>query len=60
MVMMGVSFALVIMDMVVRWRSHSSRGWLLQRKFGGEIFFLPAWILGFVIIAANRMNALGK
>lgn len=55
-----VGFALLVIDLIVRVRSRSSSGWLLARKFGGVLFFLPVWMLGIVVIVINIVNAFVK
>lgn len=57
-VMSGVGLALIIMDLLIRWRSRPAAGWLMQRQFGGYLYILPIWVLGIVVIVINVINAL--
>jgi hypothetical protein len=55
-----VGGALVAIDLLVRLRSRSSKGWLIQREFGGTLFFLPVWAFGIVVFGVNMAKALLK
>lgn len=56
LVMMGVGLALVLMDLLIRWRSRSTAGWLTQRQLGGYLFFAPVWVVGILVIVINVVN----
>ncbi|WP_339375568.1 hypothetical protein [Pseudanabaena sp. UWO311] len=53
-----VGVALVAIDLLVRFRSRPSKGWLTQREFGGTLFFLPVWAFGIVVVCLNIAKAL--
>lgn len=52
-----VGIGLIVIDLIVRFRSRPSEGWLLQKQFGGTLFFLPTWIFGIIVIGLNVVNA---
>jgi len=55
-----VGGTLSLIDLLFRLRSRPSVGWLLQKNFGGMLFFLPVWIFGIVVIALNIIKAFIK
>ena len=57
-VMGAVGLALIAMDLLIRLSSRTAPGWLTRREFGGNLFFLPIWVVGLVVIAANIVNTL--
>ena len=56
--MIGVGLALMLMDIVVRFRSRSLPNWLTSKEFGGYLYFIPAWVGGIVVIAINIISRL--
>ncbi len=57
-VLMSVGAALIVADVIIRARFRSRPGWLFQRQYGGYLFYIPMWIVGVVVFAANMINAL--
>jgi hypothetical protein len=55
-----VGGSLIAIDLLVRLRSRPSKGWLIQREFGGTLFFLPVWAFGIVVVCLNIAKALLK
>ena len=58
-VLMSVGLALIAADLILRVRYRSQHGWLLQGQFGGQLFFVPMWLLGLIVFIANLAKALG-
>ena len=58
--MVGVGFALFLMDIIVRLRSRILPGWLFSKEIGGYLYFIPAWIGGLVVIAINLISGLQR
>ena len=56
--MIGVGLALMLMDIVVRFRSRALPKWLTSKEVGGYLYFIPAWIGGIVVIAINIISRL--
>ena len=56
LVMMSVSGALIVMDVLIRLRFRPAMGWLTQSQFGGFLFFVPVWGVGVLIIVINLVN----
>ena len=56
--MVTAGMALIVFDLILRLRNRGNEKWLMNRLFGGSLFFLPVWIFGIVMIAANLINAL--
>ena len=59
-VMISVGAALILMDLLIRFRSRPVAGWLTQSQFGGYLFFLPIWGAGILVIVINIVNTLLK
>ena len=57
-VMISVGVALTIIDLIFRLLNRQNEGWLMGKKFGGYLYFIPVWIFGFVVIAINIINVL--
>jgi hypothetical protein len=55
-----VGIGLVAIDLLLRLRSRSSKGWLTQREFGGTLFFLPVWAFGTVVFCINFVKTFLK
>lgn len=49
---------LVLFDLLFRFRDRTRRKWLLDNSSGGSLFFIPVWIFGAIVIAANLINFL--
>jgi hypothetical protein len=45
------------MDIVLRLRSRDRARWLLNREAGGHLLYIPVWIFGLVVVAANLARA---
>ena len=57
--MLGLGSALMLMDLIVRFRARAlSNGWLMSKEVGGYLYFIPAWIGGIVIMLINLINGL--
>ncbi|MBA3867664.1 MAG: hypothetical protein H0X30_00770 [Anaerolineae bacterium] len=56
--LIGLGLALFLMDIIVRLRSRTLPNWLMSKEVGGYLYFIPAWIGGFVIIGINLISAL--
>lgn len=59
-VMIVAGVILLISDITIRFRNKATTGWPYRREFGGFFFFLPAWMLGLVVIIANIAQILTK
>ena len=58
LVMIGVGVALILMDVLIRWRSWPTAGWLTHKECGGYLYFVPIWGLGIFVIGVNVVNIL--
>jgi len=57
--MIGLGLALMLMDLIVRFRTRAlSDRWLMSKEVGGYLYFIPAWIGGLVVIAINIISRL--
>ena len=57
--MMGLGSALMLMDLIVRFRARAlSNRWVMSKEVGGYLYFIPAWIGGIVIMLINLINGL--
>lgn len=57
--MIGLGFALMLMDIIVRFRTRAlSDRWLMSKEIGGYLYFIPAWIGGIVVIVINIISRL--
>ena len=55
--MVGLGLALMLMDLIVRFRARTlSNRWLMSKEIGGYLYFIPAWIGGIVVIAINIIS----
>ena len=59
-VMIVAGIILLISDLTVRFKNKDVTGWPYRREFGGFFFFLPAWMLGLVVIIANIAQIVSK
>lgn len=59
-VMIIAGVILLISDIAIRFQNKSVTGWPYRREFGGFFFFLPAWMLGLVVIIANIAQVITK
>jgi hypothetical protein len=57
-VLMSVGASLIVMDAISRVRFRNQPGWLLRRQYGGYLFYVPMWLIGSVVFAANLLKAL--
>ena len=57
-VLMSVGAALIVTDVIIRARFRHQPGWLFNRQCGGYLFYIPMWIIGVIVFAANLINAL--
>ena len=57
-VLMSVGASLIMMDVIIRVRSRNQPGWLLRRQYGGYLFYVPMWLIGSMVFAANLLKAL--
>jgi len=57
-VLMSVGVSLIMMDVIIRVRSRNQPGWLLRRQYGGYLFYVPMWLIGSMVFAANLLKAL--
>jgi len=57
-VLMSVGVSLIMMDVIIRVRSRNQPGWLLHQQCGGYLFYMPMWLIGSVVFAANLLKAL--
>jgi len=57
-VLMGVGLALIVMDVIVRVRFRHQPAWFVRQESGGHLWFVPIWLIGTVVLAANLLKAL--
>jgi hypothetical protein len=55
--MTGVGTLLIVADLIVRLLNRGREKWLMGQQTGGYLFFIPVWIFGIGVIAANVINA---
>ncbi len=57
--MVGLGSALMLMDLIVRFRARALFDrWLMSKEIGGYLYFIPAWIGGIVVIVINIISRL--
>ena len=57
-IMCGIGVLLIAADLILRSRSKGKEKWLMGQQTGGYLFFIPVWVFGIVIVAANVANVL--
>jgi hypothetical protein len=56
-VLMSVGVVLIVMDVIIRARVRNQPGWLVQRRWGGHLWFVPIWAIGVVVFVVNLLKA---
>lgn len=61
-VMIAAGLTVILLDLGLRLRSISQKGWLTNSQHGGYLVFAPAWVFGVIVIVANviKLAATGK
>ena len=57
LVLIGVGLSLILVDLILRLRSRAMQRWLLNREAGGHLLYIPVWIVGIVVVAANLLSS---
>lgn len=52
-IMSATGLSVSLMDGLSRWRERGQKGWWYASRWGGVLFYLPAWAFGLVVIAIN-------
>jgi hypothetical protein len=53
-----VGLGLTGLDFGYRFRARPATGWLMDKQFGGYLYFIPVWIFGLFVIGLNVAQAL--
>lgn len=57
-VMLGIGSAVILADLIIRFRSRAMPGWLYRAEYGGNFFYLPMWGIGIIALVGGVANAL--
>jgi hypothetical protein len=57
-VMLAIGSAVIVADLIIRFRSRPLQGWLWGAEYGGNFFYLPMWGIGIIAIVGGVANAL--
>lgn len=55
-VMISGGVTLITVDLIWRLMKKNNQGWLMDKNFGGYLFFAPVWIFGMIVIGINIIN----